>query len=96
MDMDGFFTEVGHHDLKKNKSKNAATVSKIRAPTVYGDEQRKMYQEMQEINELAPERNDQKHMEHLCKFWIEREQEEIQDKKYIKKYFDEKLQYDEA
>ena len=40
MDMDGFFTEVGHHDIKKGSSKNAAakTGSKIRAPTVYGDE----------------------------------------------------------
>ena len=60
-----------------------------------GDEQRKMYKEMKEINELAPERNDQNHMEHLCQFWIEREQDEIQDKKYIKEYFEKNLRYDD-
>lgn len=53
-----------------------------------GEEQRKMYKEFKEINELAPERNEMAYMEHMCSFWVEREREEIQEKKYIRDYFE--------
>lgn len=34
-------------------------------------------------------------MEHLCNLWTVKEQEEIQDKKYIKEYFEKNLRYDD-
>ena len=34
-------------------------------------------------------------MEHLYEYWIEREQEEIQEKKYIKDYFEKNLHFDD-
>ena len=75
IDMDGFFSEIPANTKVSNKQKKTAV--KLRPPTILGDEQRKMYQELNEISELAPERNDLRHMEHLCQFWMEREAEEI-------------------
>ena len=91
IDIDGFFTEINGYD---KAAVNDKKVRKLRPPSVIGDEQQKMYEELKEINQLAPERSDLGHMQHLCRFWIEREQEDIQEKKYIKEYFEKNLRLD--
>jgi len=64
---------------------------KLRPPRVVGDEQKKLYKEMQEINQIAPERNDLAYMEHLCNFWMKHENEDIEDNEYRKEWFESAL-----
>ena len=94
IDIDGFFTDIPANTKVSNKTVQKNT-TKQRPPSILGDEQRKMYQELNEISELAPERNDQHHMEHLCQFWMEREAEEIMDKKFTKDFLEENLKDDD-
>ena len=75
IDMECFFGEIGNHE--KIQADGRIPIMKQRAPSIVGDEQKKLYKELQEINTMAPERNDLAHMEHLYQLWIEREQEEI-------------------
>lgn len=95
IDMDRFFTDNNHHEFasQEKKKKTNSMMRKIRAPTTLGDEQIKLYRELKEISELAPERNDLAHMKHLYQLWIVKEQEEIQDKKYIKEIFEQNLRF---
>ena len=88
--MDGFFTEIPSNE--KIDTDRQKSYKKIKAPSVLGDEQRKMYKEMKEINDLAPERNDMQYMDHLCKFWLEREKEEIQEKRFTTEIFEHNLE----
>jgi len=87
MDIDGFFSEV-KDPAQREKS------LKLRPPSVLGDEQKKLYRELQEISSLAPERNDLTYMEHLCEFWTERLQEEISEKKVLKEIYESNLDHD--
>ena len=64
MDIDGFFKELTHNVTNQEIDKGTST--KHRPPSVLGDEQKRLYKELKEINKLAPERNDLPYMEHLC------------------------------
>ena len=75
MDIDGFFTELTGKVTAQDVNKGIS--SKLRPPTVLGDEQRRLYRELNEINKLAPERNDLPYMEHLCQLWQQSELEWI-------------------
>jgi len=68
MDIDGFFNEINSYE---KTAQNDKKVKKLRPPSIIGDEQQKLYEELKEINLLAPERNDLGHMQHLCRFWTE-------------------------
>lgn len=46
---------------------------------------------MEEINQIAPERNDLAYMEHLCHFWMKHENEDIEDNEYRKEWFESAL-----
>lgn len=80
VDMDGFFSDV------RGNCRQAGDNIKLRPPSVLGDEQRKLYKEMKEINKLAPERNDPAYMEHLCEFWTKHEMEDMEDAKQRKEW----------
>ena len=92
MDIDGFFTEINGYE---KTAQNDKKVKKLRPPTIVGDEQQKLYEELKEINQLAPERSDLGHMQHLCRFWTEHQQEEIQEKNFIKEYLEKNLRLDD-
>ena len=64
VDIDGFFKELTKEVKTQDLTKG--TSNKLRPPSVLGDEQKRLYKELTEINKLAPERNDLHYMEHLC------------------------------
>lgn len=89
-DIDHFFTDIKMVEKKDQKPINS-TQKKLKPPPVMGHEQQRMYEELKEISQLAPERSDLAHMEHLCQFWIEREKDEIEEKRNVIKYFEKNL-----
>ena len=63
-------------------------------PTIVGTEQQKLYDELDELKEFAPERNELQHIKHLNDYWFEAAREDIQDKMYHQKVFRGHLEHE--